>query len=174
MTNPPSASPSRHFRPTASDWSTAQSTAIGATDHPYPRARFDDLAPPYPHVQPSTRLPTQRWPNRDVAPNIPASHTFPRSASPEVSSPCSQSLQQVELGVGPSSLPDNEPASSPMTSSPQSTEQKSVETHPSKKRHKCNICGSYWGRPSSLKIHMVSHTGVKGTCLFHFPGLRPS
>jgi predicted HD phosphohydrolase len=84
-------------------------------------------------------------------------------------------------------LPDDERPSSPMTSSPHmasnptefapqpgSFEQKSVETHSGKKRHKCDVCGSYWGRPSSLKIHMVSHTGVKGMNTRHLLGLQPS
>ena len=47
-----------------------------------------------------------------------------------------------------------------------SSQQNSPESHAGKNRHKCNICGSTWGRPSSLRIHMVSHTGVKGA---YFP-----
>ena len=166
-TNPPSASTSPRLQPPPFDRFTAQSTAIDTTDHRYTRARFNPLAPPYFHVQRNIHI-TRRWP--DVVGSIPAPHMPTRSASPEVSSPHSQSRQQAEHGVGPSSLPDNEKTSSPMTSSPHMTpnptefapQPTSVETHSGKKRHKCNVCGSYWGRPSSLKIHMVSHTGVKG------------
>ena len=167
MTNPPSASTSSHLQLAPSDRPTAQGTAIDTTDHRYPRARFSPTYP-YSHVQRNVHT-TRRWPG--VVGNVPTSHMSTRSASPETSSPHSQSRQQV----GPSSLPDNEQTSSPMTSPPHtasnhteflpqpvSFEQRSVETHSGKKRHKCNVCGSYWGRPSSLKIHMVSHTGVKG------------
>jgi hypothetical protein len=179
LTNPPSASTSPHLQLPPSDRSTAQGTAIDTTDHRYTRARFNHLAPPYSHVQHNIHI-TQRWP--DVDGSIPISHISTRSASPEVSSPHSHSRQQLEHGVGPSRFPDNEQTSSPMTSSPQMTsnptefapqptsfEQRSVETHSGKKRHKCNVCGSYWGRPSSLKIHMVSHTGVKGVSWSNFP-----
>jgi hypothetical protein len=172
-TNLPSASTSRHLQFPTSDWSTARNTAIGTTDRQYIRTRFNNPPPHHPsHVQPSTHI-TQRWPDPDVIDSIPTPHTSPRSVSPEVHSPYSQSRQQVECEVGSSSLPDNEQTSSPATSSPHMAsnsaeftprptfEQKSVETHSGKKRHKCEVCGSYWGRPSSLKIHMVSHTGVK-------------
>jgi hypothetical protein len=153
-TNTSSASTPRHSPPY---WATARGTAIGTTDHQYPPV----------HSNPTQQQPT----NYDIAPSTSIPYMPPRSASPEDSSPCSQPRQQVECGTGPSSLPDNEPASSPMTSSPHmascstefasqptSFDRNSVET---KKRHKCDVCGSYWGRPSSLKIHMVSHTGVK-------------
>ena len=176
MTNPPSTSTPHHFQPspTPSNWPAAQSTAMGTTDHRYTRARFTRLTSPYSHAQPNTH--TARWrSDHDVASRKSISRMSPpRSASPEVSSPDSQSRHQLDRGIGPSSLPDKEQTSSPMTSSPHaafhSTEfaqqatfdQKSVESHSSKKRHKCDVCGSYWGRPSSLKIHMVSHTGVKG------------
>ena len=112
----------------------------------------------------------------------------------DATSPHSQSRQQAEYGVDPSSLPDNEQISFPMTSSlhitPNPTkltpglnsfdseqmladsEKTLVETHSGKKRHRCDICGSYWGRPSSLRIHMVSHTGVKGVSWSIFSGLQ--
>jgi hypothetical protein len=175
VTNPPSASAPHHFQPSPapSNWPTARSTAVGTTDHRYTRARFNPPTSPYSHVRPNTH--TTRWrSDHDVVGRKSTSRMSPpRSASPEVSSPDSQSRHQVDHGIGPSSLPDKEQTGSPMTSSPhaafhsteftqQSTfEQKSVEPHSSKKRHKCDVCGSYWGRPSSLKIHMVSHTGVK-------------
>ena len=171
MTSVPSAS-------TSSNWSTAQSTVIDTTDHWYTRARFTHFAPPHSHVQHNIHI-TQQWPS--AVDSIPTSHMPTSSASPDVSSPYPQPCQQVEDGAGPSSLPDNEQSSSPMTSSPvasnpmefapqpTSFEQRSVETHSGKKRHKCNVCGSYWGRPSSLKIHMVSHTGVKGASWSIFP-----
>jgi hypothetical protein len=159
MTNLPSIDAPRHFPLQPPGRSTAQDvTAAGTPDRPYTRARHIHLVPADPHAQP---LPTQQWPNNVVA----SSYTSPRHASPEISP------QQAEPGgVG---FPDNQQASSSVMSSPhnsaelalQSTsfEQRPVETHSSKKRHKCDVCGSYWGRPSSLKIHMVSHTRVKGT-----------
>lgn len=123
----------------------------------------------------TTHQPTLRWPHVN-----PAAITSPSSASPELS-PHSTPRQQVDLGPGPSSLPDNETLSPSMTPSPhvpsgstdlppQSTsfDHKSPESHSGKKRHRCNVCGSYWGRPSSLKIHMVSHTGVKGAHIPYF------
>jgi hypothetical protein len=151
----------RHFQ-SSSIPSTARDTASSTTtDHSHPYTR--DLPIP-PHVPPHTTHPptTLQWPNNNPAPS--------RSPSPEFSP-----LHRV----GPSSLPDNERSSSPITPSPhdpstelpsQSTsfEQNPLESHSGKKRHKCNICGSRWGRPSSLKIHMVSHTGVKGANLFSF------
>ena len=183
MTNPPSTSTPHHFQPSSapSSWPAAQSTAIGTTDHRYTRARFNRPTSPYSHVQPNAH--TTRWrPDHDVVGRKPTSRMSPpRSASPEVSSPDSQSRHQVDHGIGPSSLPDKEQTSSPMTSSPHTVfhsteftqqptfEQKSAESHSSKKRHKCDVCGSYWGRPSSLKIHMVSHTGVKGMSCQIFP-----
>jgi len=167
VTNPPL----EIFRPFqfSSNPSTAQDTATSTTDHPhrYTRAHI----PFHSHVSPhATHHPsTQRWPNHDPATNTPL-----RSASPEELSPRPQPRLQIEDEVVSSNFPDNERPSPPMTSSPhvpsssaelppQSTsfEQRSLESHSDKKRHKCNICGSYWGRPSSLKIHMVSHTGVK-------------
>ena len=172
MTNTSSVSTSHHSQLPSFDWSTAPDTAIDTSDHRCTPARFDNLPPHHSHVQ--SNVITQRWPDPDVVDSIPTSHTSPRSVSPEIPFPYSQSRQQVECGVGPSSLPDNEQTSSPMTSSPHMTsnstefaprptfEQKAVESHSGKKRHKCDVCGSYWGRPSSLKIHMVSHTGVKG------------
>jgi hypothetical protein len=149
-----------------SDLSTAQGTAIHPTDHShwYTRTR---PAPPHSHAQPHpTHSPTEQWPNR---------HPINRSSpSPELPSPHSQSHHQFEHTAGLSSPPDIDQPSSSMTSSPHipststelppqltTFEQKSIESHSGKKRHKCNVCGSYWGRPSSLKIHMVSHTGVK-------------
>lgn len=149
------------------DLSTAQGTAIHPTDHSHRYTRTRP-APPHSHAQPHpTHSPTEQWPNH---------HPIARSsASPELPSPHSQSRHPFEHTAGPSSPPDIDQPSSSMTSSPhilststelppQSTafEQKSIESHSGKKRHKCNVCGSYWGRPSSLKIHMVSHTGVKG------------
>jgi hypothetical protein len=173
VTNIPSVSTSRHSQLPSSSWPTAQDTAIDTPDHHrYTPARFNNLPPHYSHVQSNTHI-TQRWPDPDVVDSIPISHTPPRSVSPEAPLPYSQSRQQVECGVGPSSLPDNEQTSSPMTSSShmasnstefarwQTFEQKPAESHTGKKRHRCDVCGSYWGRPSSLKIHMVSHTGVK-------------
>lgn len=153
-----SQSPSNSF--------TAQGTATSTSDHPH---RYTRPRTHHSHVRPHiTRQPTQRWPTGG-----PFVSPSPCLASPELS-PHLQSRNQIESGVGPSSLPDNETLSSPMTSSPhpqsssaefppQSTsfDQKSPEPHSGKKRHKCNVCGSYWGRPSSLKIHMVSHTGIK-------------
>lgn len=177
MTNPPSTSTPHHFQPspTPSNWPPAHNTAMGTTDHRYTRARFIHLPSPYSsHVEPDAHT-TRRRSDHDVVGRKSASRMSPpRSASPEVSSPDSQSRHQLDHGIGPSSLPDKEQTSSPMTSSPHAAfhsteftqqatfEQRSVEPHSSKKRHKCDVCGSYWGRPSSLKIHMVSHTGVKG------------
>lgn len=176
--NLPSVSALPNFQLPPSDRSTAQGTAIGTTDHQHTHARFNH--PPYPHVQPSIHI-TRRWPYPDVVSSMSASHMSPRSVSPEVPYPYSQPHQQVGHDVGPSSLPDREKTCSPTMSSPHMAhhsiesapqphfDQKSVETHPGKKRHKCDVCGSYWGRPSSLKIHMVSHTGVKGASQSIFP-----
>jgi hypothetical protein len=153
-----------------SNHSTAQVTAICASDH----SRYTRDPP---HVQ--IHAETQRWPNHN-----PVSTTLPRSPSPEFP-PHLLSRQQPEHVAGPSSLPDNDQLSSPLTSSPHasspSTEHppqstsfdKSLESNSGKKRHKCDVCGSYWGRPSSLKIHMVSHTGKKGP-FFLFFGFYPS
>lgn len=164
MTNP--SSPSHNFQPPTSGGFTAQSTAID-TDRPYTH--------PHPAPHPHTRPHAQRW-SDDAGPSTFSSHLPQRSASPETSSSYRpfHPHQPERGGVGPSSLTDNEQTSSPMTSSPHPApnsaesipqpapcEQKSVETHSGKKRHKCDVCGSYWGRPSSLKIHMVSHTGIK-------------
>jgi hypothetical protein len=168
ITNLPSVSTSRNSQLPPFDRSTARDTAIGTADRPYTRVRLNQPDPPHVH-------PTQRWPNPYVVASTPSSHTPPRHSSLEVSSSqLRPQPPQVEHGVGQSIIPDNERASSPMTSSshmvspsaefesqPSPFEQKSVETHPGKKRHRCDICGSYWGRPSSLKIHMVSHTRVK-------------
>ncbi|KAF9782081.1 hypothetical protein BJ322DRAFT_1074221 [Thelephora terrestris] len=151
----------RHFQP-HSNHSTAQVTATTTSDQ---SSRCYTRAPP--HVQPhTTHAPTLRWPDQN-----PVSSTPPRSPSPEFPP---QSLQHLQHPAGPSSLPDNDQLSSPMTSSPQapspstehpsqstSFDQRSLESNSAKKRHKCDVCGSYWGRPSSLKIHMVSHTGKK-------------
>lgn len=170
----PQVAISRHPQ-SSSNLSTAQNTASNTTDHPYRYTRAQ--TPLRSHVLPhATHPPTQRWPNP-----APVACTSPRSTSPELS-PRPHPPHQLGHGVGPSSLPDNEQPSSPMTSSPllppistelphQSTscDQKSLESLSGKKRHKCNICGSYWGRPSSLKIHMVSHTGVKGARLLSPP-----
>ena len=142
--------------------STAQHTTAITSDqsHPYTRVR----TPAHFRLQPRTpHPPTQRWPKPNTVPcTSPTSATPPLSPLPQFPYP--------EYGAGPSILLDNEQLSSPMTSSPHipSTElppqpTTSLESHSGKKRHKCNVCGSYWGRPSSLKIHMVSHTGVKGT-----------
>lgn len=164
-TNPQSPI-SRHHQP--SYRSTAQDTATSTSDQSHRYTRGQTLPPS--HVQPRpTPHPTERWPGNDD----PAPNTSPRSTSPEFS-PRPQSRNQLEHPAGPSSLPEDEQLSSPLTSSPRvpsgSTElpsqptpfdQRSLESHSGKKRHKCNVCGSYWGRPSSLKIHMVSHTGVK-------------
>jgi hypothetical protein len=172
MTNLPPVSTPRHPRPAPSHRSTAQNTATRTADHPY--TRFNSPVPSSSHTQPHG---TRQWPNPDVVASTHTPHVSPTCTSPEVSSPYSPPRpQRVERwGVGQSgTIQDNEQPSSPMTSSPQtasnltefapqpsSFEQKSVETHSGKKRHKCDVCGSYWGRPSSLKIHMVSHTGVK-------------
>ena len=171
MTNPSPVSTPPHFQLPPSNQFTAHGTAIGA-DHPYTRAHSDN-APPYSHPRPHIH-PTQGWPKHDATSSTYPTIVSPTSASPG-SSPRSQSRQQFEHGTGPSTIPDKEQADSPMTSSPHmasdsaefapqpaSFDHKEVETHSGKKRHKCNVCGSYWGRPSSLKIHMVSHTGVKG------------
>ena len=187
-TNLPSTSISHHLQVPPSDQSTVQGTAIDTTDHQYTRARFD-----VPHVgegryEVDVHI-TQRWP--DVVGNTPTSHMSTRSTSPEVFSPHSQSSQQVEHRVGPSGLPDNEQASSPMTSSPHvafnptitnlidfapqptSSKQRSVKTHSGKRRYRCDVCDSGWGRPSSLTMHMVSHSGVKGAhVLVNFSGLQ--
>lgn len=173
MTNPPPTSTPHHFQPPPPSWPTAQGTAFRTTDRPYLCARPNYPPPLYSHAQPHT----QQWPNRDAGPSAFPPHIPPRSTSPEVSSPHARfHPQQVDRGgVGPPSLTDNDQTSSPMTPSPhtapnsaefapQSTssfERESLETHSGKKRHKCDVCGSYWGRPSSLKIHMVSHTGIK-------------
>lgn len=150
------------------DWPTAQNTAINTSDQPH---RYTRVPPSFTsHEQPHTsHPPTQRWPNPNPLPSTP-----PRSASPELPSPHPPSPHSHELAAGPSSLPDHEHPSSPMTSPPHtasastqlppqsaSFQQRSLESHSTKKRHRCNVCGSYWGRPSSLKIHMVSHTGEK-------------
>jgi len=185
MTNLPPVSTSRHPRPGPSHRSTAQNTATRTADHPYTRARFNSPAPSSSHTQPHG---TQQWPNPDVVANTHTPHVSPTCTSPEVSSPYSQPRPQrtERWGVSQSNtVHENEEPSSPMTSSPQtasnpaefapqssSFEQKSVETHSGKKRHKCDVCGSYWGRPSSLKIHMVSHTGVKGAYLRRLSGLH--
>lgn len=142
---------------------TAQNTATRISDrlHRYTRAPTH-----HSHVHPyTTHQPTLGWPHVN-----PVATASPTSASLELS-PHSTPRQQSEIVPGPSSLPDNESLDSPMTPSPhvpaddptQSTsfDHKSLEPHSGKKRHRCNVCGSYWGRPSSLKIHMVSHTGVK-------------
>lgn len=165
VTNPLIQTP-RHPQSPSNSF-TARDTATSTSDHShrYTRAR----TPSHSHVPPHiTRQPTHQLPTHG-----PVVSTSPGLASPELS-PRPLSRHQIEHGAGPSSLPDHETLSSPMTSSPhvqspstefplQSTsfDRKSPEPHSGKKRHKCNVCGSYWGRPSSLKIHMVSHTGVK-------------
>ena len=186
MTSLPPISVPRHPRPAPFNRSTAQNTATRIADHPNPRARFNSPAPSS-HTQPHG---TQQWPNPDVVASTRTPHASPTCTSPEVSSPYSQPHPQraERWGVGQSgTVHDHDQLSSPMTSSPQtasnpaefapqssSFEQKSVETHSGKKRHKCDVCGSYWGRPSSLKIHMVSHTGVKGTDQGRFPSYSRS
>lgn len=163
LTNPRLETP-RHLE--SYDSVTAQDTATSISDRPH---RYTRASTSHSHAHPcTTHQPTLRWPYDN-----PVGITSPSSASPELS-PHSTPRQQIELGPGPSSLPDNETFSSPMTPSPHvpsgSTDlplqptsfgHKSLEPHSGKKRHRCNVCGSYWGRPSSLKIHMVSHTGIK-------------
>jgi len=169
MTNLPSVSTPRHPQLAPSHRSDAQNTATRTADHQYPRARFNNPAPSSSHTQPRG---TQQWPNPDVVASTPSPHV-----SPELSSPHHQPVERGEVRQS-GTVPDNEQPSSPMTSPPHTAsnppeflpqpsplEQKSVETHSGKKRHRCNVCGSHWGRPSSLKIHMVSHTGVKGADL---------
>lgn len=166
------------------DRSTAQDTAIRTADQRYTRL---SLTPTYPRPQ-SRDHETQRWPSDPVA-NTSPPHVSPTYPSPEVSSPCPQPRpQQLEHGgANQSTLPYNRQSSSPMTPSPHVApnpaefplrpspfDQKSEETHSGKKRHKCDVCGSYWGRPSSLKIHMVSHTGVKGEHSRRLSGLQPN
>lgn len=181
MTNLPSVPTPRHRQ--HSHRSTAHDTATSTADHrhPYTRAPSHHLASAYPHIQPHV---TQRWPDPDLVASTSFSHVPQRFTSPEVTSPSSQhNPRQTEHGeVDRSTLLDDEQVSSPMSPSshmatnpaefapqPGSFEQRSPETHSGKKRHKCDICGSYWGRPSSLKIHMVSHTGVKGRTCTVFP-----
>jgi hypothetical protein len=167
MTNLPPVLTPRHLQPAPSHRPTAQNTATRTADHPYTRARFNSPAPSSSHSQPHG---TQQWPNPDVVASTHTPHVSPTCTSPEVSSPYSQPHpQRVERWeVGQSgTVHDDEQPSSPMTPPSQmasnlaefapqhsSFEQKSVETHSGKKRHKCDVCGSYWGRPSSLKIHM--------------------
>ena len=184
-TNLPPISNPRH-RPALLHRSPAKNTAPRTADHPYPRVRFNSPAPSSSHTQPHG---THQWPNPDVVASTPPPHVSPAYSSPEASSPYSQyPPQRADYGADQyDTVPENEQSSSPMTLSPHtvsnpnefapqpdSFEQKSVETHSGKKRHKCDVCGSYWGRPSSLKIHMVSHTGVKGAHQRSLSGSRQS
>lgn len=171
---PPPASTFTQSQLPSPDQSTARDHIIDTIDRPYTRTPSCDLVFPYPHVPPSihkTQLGSDHSVDRRSIPHTP-SRFIPREITPDHDS---RSRHNVEHGIGPS-VPHGEertsfpvPSSSRMVSdttrsAPQLTlEGRSIRTRSRKKQHKCDVCGSYWERPSFLRIHMVSHTRVKGT-----------
>ena len=165
--NPPPAATSSHSKLPSSGHSTTPDHIIDITDRPYTHAPPHGLVFPYPHIQPRIHK-TQYPADRRSVPHA-SSGFIPRELAPD-----SQSRHKAEHGIGPSSFPGGERTSYLVPLSPRmvpdttrsalrlSLEGKSIRTRSCKKRHKCKVCGSYWERPSFLKIHMVSHTGVKG------------
>ena len=169
--NLPAASTSSHSQLPPPSQSTTQNYIITTTDRPYTHAPPHCLVLPYPHMQPSIHK--RQW---GSDPSVDR-RSIPHASSgfiPQEPIPDSQSRHEVGHGIGPSGLPGGERTSFPGPLSPRmapdmtrstpqpSLEGKSIRTRSYKRRHKCDVCGSYWERPSFLKIHMVTHTGVKG------------
>jgi hypothetical protein len=148
-----------HPQPPSTYRSTARDRTIDPVDRPYMRAHFRDPVLPYPHVPQSIHI--TRW---------GPGHSVDRRFIPRELTPDSRSRHKIEHGIGPSGPPGKERTGFPVPLSPRmvsdttgSLEGKSIGTRSRKKGHKCEVCGSHWKRPSFLKIHMVSHTRVKGT-----------